>query len=658
MKDLILYVHGRGGSAAESEHYRPLFPGCEVIGLDYQAVTPREAAEEIFDAVEKLKGRTERITLVANSIGAYFSMMAGIGGMIRKAFFISPIVDMELLIRDMMDRAGVTEAALKEKGVIPTSFGEELSWDYLCYVREHPLQWEVPTEILYGSRDPLTRYETVKAFARAHGANLTVMEGGEHWVHTPEQLRFLDAWIRGCEADACPKIILNTERLRLYPASRERMEAIIASEQDEALKQAYTEMLGGCLRHPGQWAWYALWIIEKTDGTPVGDLCFKGLGEDGVAEIGYGIMEEYQGRGYATEAVRAACQWAFQHPQVKLLEAETEAGNAASQRVLEKCGFRPNGSFGEEGPRFTLGRPGDSEETASRISTSFRGYRDEDYEAVCDFLIELNRKDRTNINWNWARFEWMMEHPEFDQSARSSIGLWWAESKVVGAAIYDMYFGEAFCGVLPEYEALYPEILDYACRELKDDSGLAVAINTESAAEIRVAEQAGFERIDQKETVMALSLDRSFSSSLPGGLQLREMDQIADRAALEWLFWQGFDHGDDREAFERSLDHVPHVRKHFNKALCLSAADPSGEPVSHCSLWFHPDTDYAYVEPVCTIPGFRGKGIASALLSEAFSRAKSLGARTAYVISDLPFYEQLGFQTVSHYLFFRKEAQA
>ena len=448
--------------------------------------------------------------------------------------------------------------------------------------------------------------------------------------------------------------MLNTERLRIYPASREQMEALIASEQNAELKKAYTEMLDGCLQHPDQWDWYAVWMIEKTDGTPVGDLCFKGLREDGVAEIGYGILEANQGQGYATEAVQAACRWAFEHGAVKTLEAETDAGNTASQRVLEKCGFRPNGTFGEEGPRFTVNRPDAAEETASRIRISFRGYRDEDYEAVCDFLIELNQKDRTHINWNWARFEWMMEHPEFDQSASSSIGLWWSDGKVVGAAIYDMYFGEAFCAALPEYEALHPEILDYAYRELKDDSGLAVAINTENTAEIRAAELAGFERIDQKETLMELSLDREFSSNLPGGLQLREMNQIADRAALEWLFWQGFDHGGDREAFERSLDHVPHVRWHFNKALCLSAADPSGEPVSHCSLWFHPDTDYAYVEPVCTIPGYRGKGIAAALLSEAFSRAKALGAKKAYVISDLLFYEKLSFEKTQHYSFYRK----
>ncbi len=284
----------------------------------------------------------------------------------------------------------------------------------------------------------------------------------------------------------------------------------------------------------------------------------------------------------------------------------------------------------------------------------FHTYRDEDYEAVCDFLIALNQDDRTHVNWNWARFEWMMEHPEFDKTTRSSIGLWWSEGMVVGAAIYDMYFGEAFCGVLPEYQSLYPEILDYAFRELKDDSGLAVAVNQENAAEITAVIKAGFEQINQDETIMELSLERSFSSSLPEGLLLREMDQVADREALEWLFWQGFDHGDDREAFERSLDHVPHVRKHFNRTLSLSAVDSSGEPISHCSLWFHPDTDYAYVEPVCTIPCWRSKGIASALLSEAFSRAEALGAKKAYVISDLPFYEKLGFVKTQHYVFYRK----
>ena len=147
-----------------------------------------------------------------------------------------------------------------------------------------------------------------------------------------------------------------TKRLRLYPASDGQMEALIAAAPDPELQKAYGEMLALGREHPEQRDWYAAWIIEQKDGTPVGDLCFKGLSEAGIAEVGYGIDEEFQGRGYATEAVRAALGWAFRHPEVAAIEAETDPDNAASQRVLEKCGFLPNGISGEEGPRFSLPR--------------------------------------------------------------------------------------------------------------------------------------------------------------------------------------------------------------------------------------------------------------------------------------------------------------
>ena len=198
MKDAVLYIHGKGGSAAECEHYRPLFPDFEVIGLDYQTFTPWETGAEINTAVKELKEEYESIVLIANSIGAFFSMNAGIDAMIERAFFISPIVDMEKLICDMIQWANVTEEELRSKGVIRTAFGEDLSWDYLCYVRSHPIRWEVPTRILYGGNDNLTYYETVHAFAEKHNAALTVMEGGEHWFHTEKQMQFLDNWIKEC----------------------------------------------------------------------------------------------------------------------------------------------------------------------------------------------------------------------------------------------------------------------------------------------------------------------------------------------------------------------------------------------------------------------------------------------------------------------------
>ena len=199
MKAAVLYVHGKGGSAEECEHFRPLFPNREMIGLDYRTFTPWEAGEEIRASVKQLKNEYESITLIANSIGAYFCMQAGIDRLIDRAYMISPVVDMELLISDMMRRANVTEEQLKAEGMITVGFGEDLSWEYLCYAREHPVHWRVPTEILYGGRDSLTAYETIKAFAEKHNARMTVMENGEHWFHTVEQMRFLDKWIGKCE---------------------------------------------------------------------------------------------------------------------------------------------------------------------------------------------------------------------------------------------------------------------------------------------------------------------------------------------------------------------------------------------------------------------------------------------------------------------------
>ena len=197
----VLYVHGRAGSASEAEKYAPLFPGRAVAGLDYKTFSPWETGREVRAAAEELRERYDGLILVANSIGAYFSMNAELEGLVERAYFISPVVDMKKLIVGLMAAAGVTEAELEARGVIPTDFGEDLSWEYYSYVRAHPVKWDVPTEILCGTADELTSLDTMRAFAAEHGAGLAVMEGGEHWFHTPEQVRFLNDWIRRKEME-------------------------------------------------------------------------------------------------------------------------------------------------------------------------------------------------------------------------------------------------------------------------------------------------------------------------------------------------------------------------------------------------------------------------------------------------------------------------
>lgn len=196
MKQLVIYIHGKGGSAEEAEHYKPLFTNSDVIGFDYKSQNPWDAKEEFTTYFDSHSEGYDSVILIANSIGAFFSLASLADRQIDKALLISPIVDMEKLISDMMTWADVSEKDLMERHEIATDFGETLSWEYLCYVRENRIKWNIPTCILYGEKDNLSSYETISHFSDQSGAELTVMPNGEHWFHTDEQMRFLDVWIR------------------------------------------------------------------------------------------------------------------------------------------------------------------------------------------------------------------------------------------------------------------------------------------------------------------------------------------------------------------------------------------------------------------------------------------------------------------------------
>lgn len=192
---IIIYIHGKGGNSLEAAHYEQFFKGSDVVGLDYKAQSPWEAKAEFPKLFAAVAQEYQSIEIIANSIGAFFAMNVLVDERIEKAYFISPIVNMQKLILNMMAWAGATERELRNKKEIQTNFGEMLSWKYLCYVRENPIIWTVPTHILYGENDNLTSYDTIVDFASKIKATLTVMKSGEHWFHTKEQMEFLDNWL-------------------------------------------------------------------------------------------------------------------------------------------------------------------------------------------------------------------------------------------------------------------------------------------------------------------------------------------------------------------------------------------------------------------------------------------------------------------------------
>jgi [ribosomal protein S5]-alanine N-acetyltransferase len=101
----------------------------------------------------------------------------------------------------------------------------------------------------------------------------------------------------------------------------------------------------------GWGTWYFLLPGRAEDRTrAIGIGGFKGKpSREGMVEIGYSVMPDYQRQGFASEAVAGLIGWAFSHPEVLLVTAETLPALVASIRVLENNGFHLLGRGSEEG---------------------------------------------------------------------------------------------------------------------------------------------------------------------------------------------------------------------------------------------------------------------------------------------------------------------
>lgn len=208
-ESVYIYVHGRGASKEEAETLalHAAVKSIQVISFDlpehgenvrdHYPCSVQNGIEELRAVLDFAKRRWPRRYLYGSSLGAYFSLLAYRDEPFVKCLFLSPIVDMEKLIRGMMATVAVDENTLRERGEIPAGGGETLSWDYYHYVREHPVvKWASPTYILYGTDDTLTDRATLDGFVARFHCVLEACPRGEHYFHTARQLDVLNGWLR------------------------------------------------------------------------------------------------------------------------------------------------------------------------------------------------------------------------------------------------------------------------------------------------------------------------------------------------------------------------------------------------------------------------------------------------------------------------------
>lgn len=139
----------------------------------------------------------ETISLFANSMGAYFSLLTYKNTKLKQCLFLSPLVDMASMINHMMTCFHITEERLEKEQEIETPIGHTLYWDYYQYVKQNPItKWDTPTSILYGKKDELCEYDTVFAFAKTYHCDFEIADNAKHYFHTDEDLSIYRNWLK------------------------------------------------------------------------------------------------------------------------------------------------------------------------------------------------------------------------------------------------------------------------------------------------------------------------------------------------------------------------------------------------------------------------------------------------------------------------------
>jgi hypothetical protein len=173
---VFLYVYGLHGRKEEALAFAEvaLLKGYQVMAIDLPVErNPWVVLPLLNEIRDYLYENWKCVSIRANSIGAWFSLLAFQGKNVDQALFVSPILDMKPFIEGLPTRQD----------------------DYYEWAIDNPIiHWNAPTYILRPEVDLLVSEEVGRLFIREYRCHVTIMPDGEHWFHTPEQLAFMKEW--------------------------------------------------------------------------------------------------------------------------------------------------------------------------------------------------------------------------------------------------------------------------------------------------------------------------------------------------------------------------------------------------------------------------------------------------------------------------------
>jgi GNAT superfamily N-acetyltransferase len=275
-----------------------------------------------------------------------------------------------------------------------------------------------------------------------------------------------------------------------------------------------------------------------------------------------------------------------------------------------------------------------------------------DFMAIYQFMIDIYEKDwRNGVPAPFLEYALSSDWSDKTMSHRNMI--WEDNGRIVGFCFYESQLGKAFFSLRPGYEEITSEMIEHAVKYLADkDGNLKLNIFNGQSDVTEAAVKEGFKQ-DGEYVDMIYDYDKPLDYELPEGFSFVEPEKI-DTAKALICCWKGFNH-EEEGPWDGDLDVGYHLEAspHATTQYDVAIQNEDGDYVCWAGMWWTPQNNLAYLEPLCTVPEYRKKGLAAAALSELYRRMKPLGA-THMTGGSNSFYSEIGYKPMITWTYWRK----
>ncbi len=275
-----------------------------------------------------------------------------------------------------------------------------------------------------------------------------------------------------------------------------------------------------------------------------------------------------------------------------------------------------------------------------------------DHMAVYDFMTEIYERDWRN-GVAAPFLEYALSSDWMDKSFVHRNRLWFDGEKIAAMVFYENPVTDVYFSLRPGYEFLADEMVAYALSDMpKKDGRNKLIIFGAQKALMAAAERAGLHRTwsdwDQQ-----YDFSKSLDYALPEGFRFAR--QPLDIAKCSECCWKGFNHEETEGLWDGDIEYTGALltAPHQTAYLDVAIENEAGEYVCYAGMWWTPENKLAYMEPLCTVPAYRGKGLAAAALSEMYRRTKALGA-THMTGGTNPFYTKIGYEPAVEWTYWER----